>query len=243
MFELKFLDHVRNTETVRTYDTMDEAYSVLEMEWDDIVSDDFLDDLAEEWDEDDGKNYRQWGETDAYGVLQHIDSDHPQYEWKVRERQMFKTFESFADFDGCTKGQHLWCFDCWTKDMNDEWHQNRMWCVSDMPEDETRAHAEEYAKKTYKWWLQEVNFFDPSGPEIDFMGNFGEWYASPENKAIFMRACKIENEITDDMAWEERSRLRDKANRLLLDSGVKANMGEIEEVPMWDIIRDVLNKE
>lgn len=86
MFELKFLDHVRNTETVRTYDTMDEAYSVLEREWDDIVSDDFLDDLAEEWDEDKGKNYRELGETDAYGVLQHIDSDHPQYEWKVRKR-------------------------------------------------------------------------------------------------------------------------------------------------------------
>jgi hypothetical protein len=153
----------------------------------------------------------------------------------MRGTTMFKTFTSFADFDGCTDGEHLWCFDCWTATR-----QNRTWAVSDLPEDETRRLAEEYARDTYDD-LKKVSFFDPSGPDIDYMGNFGEWYADEDNRRLFMEACEIENHITDDMRDPQRSALRKSATNRLVRGGLKAHMGEIEEGPMWDIIRDVLN--
>lgn len=153
---------------------------------------------------------------------------------------MFKTFASFADFDGCRDGQHLWCFDCHAHDASG-WRQNRTWAVSDLPEDEVRRLAEKHAHDAYGHALAEVSFFDPSGPDIDYMGNFGEWYADDDHKALFMEACRIEASITDDMRDHQRDHLRTQAIDMLLQGGLKANMCDIEGEPMLHVIRDVLN--
>lgn len=146
---------------------------------------------------------------------------------------MFRVFTSFADFDGCAEGQGLWCFDCHTADR-----QNRTWCVSDMPADEAEDMARRYADETYGDELEYVNFFDPCYP--DFLGNFDTWYADDNNRETFLRACETEASIADD--GHDRQAKRDRAMSMLREAGLEAHMGEIEDVPMWDVVRDVLGE-
>lgn len=151
---------------------------------------------------------------------------------------MFKVFKSFADFKGCTERQHLWCFDCWTKD-----NQNRRWVVSDLSARTVEKRANEYAVDHFAD-LVEVTFFDPcyTNPDIDYMGNFPWWYR--DNKDKFMLACKIESVIPSGTSkWESATRdaLRDVACDILRNEpDLHANIGEIEDMVMYDIIRDVL---
>ena len=142
---------------------------------------------------------------------------------------MFKVFTSFADFEGCDDGQRLWCFDCFT-----DQRQNRTWCVSDLDEDETKCMAMEYANEKYGDDLRHLNFFDPCYP--DFLGNFAQWYRDEKNRRTLRLACEIEGGITDDDP--KRQAKRDMAMSLLRNSGLDAHLGEIEDVVMWDVIRD-----